>query len=91
MLKLPATCLLREVHLRGGAVLRITLEVFIPVVKSREICPDAVRKLTNIDVIVFERPVISAPFHGNTVFCAGQFIGQPRELLVPLQVRVLLL
>ena len=83
--------LLREVDLRSNAVLRVALEVLVPIVEACHVRPDAVGKLTDVHVVIFERLVVTLPLDCDTIFCSGSLIRQARELLVTLQIGILLL
>jgi hypothetical protein len=80
-----------EIDLGGFAVSGVALEVFITVVEAGHVGPDAVGKLADVDVVVFEDLVVALAFYGDAVFGSGELVGEAGELLVTLEVGVLLL
>ena len=83
--------LLREVDLRRHIVFGVSLEVLVAVMKARDIGPDALRELPNVNIVVLKRLVVTLTCDGDSVFSAGKLICQSVELLVAFEIRILLL
>ena len=47
------------------------------------------RKQRDVRVVVLDGFVVAPPFHGDTVFRAGQFVLQAQEIFVGLQLRII--
>src|ERR1700733_10066495 len=83
--------LLGEIPLRRFLRRRIRRVISLLRMEARDPRPDAVRELLDEDVIVLDRLVVPRPRHRDPILGPGQFVLQPHELVVALQLRIVLL